>query len=118
MLGKSEHCIKAIAMKEGMENSEIAVYDYDPVGLPSIDMDDLLMVYPNPASDRVFIHFESKSINFEKVELYNAYGQLVKVVDVNSTVAEIPVSTLASGTYFAKIFSEEGIVCTRPVIRK
>lgn len=112
------YVIKAIAMKEGMENSEIAVYDYDPTGLPTIDMDDPLMVYPNPASDRVFIHFESKSINFEKVELYNAYGQLVKVVDVNSAVMEIPVSTLATGTYFAKIFTEQGIVGTRPVIRK
>lgn len=112
------YIIKAIAMKEGMENSEIAVYDYDPTGLPTIDMDDPLMVYPNPASDRVFIHFESKSINFEKVELYNAYGQLVKVVDVNSAVMEIPVSTLATGTYFAKIFTEQGIVGTRPVIRK
>ena len=112
------YVIKAIAMKEGMENSEIAVYDYDPAGLPTIDMDDPLMVYPNPASDRVFIHFESKSINFEKIELYNAYGQLVKVVDVNSAVVEIPVSTLASGTYFAKIFTEQGIVGTRPVIRK
>lgn len=112
------YIIKAIAMKEGMVNSEIAVYDYDPTGLPTIDMDDPLMVYPNPASDRVFIHFESKSINFEKVELYNAYGQLVKVVDVNSAVMEIPVSTLATGTYFAKIFTEQGIVGTRPVIRK
>lgn len=112
------YVIKAIAMKEGMVNSEIAVYDYDPTGLPTIDMDDPLMVYPNPASDRVFIHFESKSINFEKVELYNAYGQLVKVVDVNSAVMEIPVSTLATGTYIAKIFTEQGIVGTRPVIRK
>lgn len=112
------YIIKAIAMKEGMNNSEIAVYDYDPTGLPAIDMDDLLMVYPNPASDRVFIHFESKSINFEKVELYNAYGQLVKVVDANSAVVEIPVGTLAAGTYFAKIFTEQGIVGTRPVIRK
>ena len=111
------YVIKAIAMKEGMANSEIAVYDYDPTGLPSIDMDDFLMVYPNPASDRVFIHFESKSIGFEKVELYNAYGQLVKVVDVNSAVAEIPVSTLATGTYFAKVFTDKGIT-TMPVIRK
>jgi hypothetical protein len=31
---------------------------------------------------------------------------------------EIPVSTLATGTYFAKIFTEQGIVGTRPVIRK
>ena len=112
------YVIKAIAMKEGMLNSEVAVYDYDPTGLPTVDMDDILMVYPNPASDRVFIHFESKSINFEKVELYNAYGQLVKVVNVNSAVVEIPVSTLAAGTYFAKIFTEQGIVGTMPVIRK
>lgn len=108
---------KAIAMKEGMVNSEIAVYDYDPTGLPTIDMDDFLIAYPNPASDRVFVHFESKSVNIEKVELYNAYGQLVKVVDVNSAVAEVSVSTLATGTYFAKVFTELGST-TMPVIRK
>ena len=111
------YVIKAIAMKEGMLNSEIAVYDYDPTGITEFELLNNLTVYPNPAVNNVTISAKDNNIVIEKVELYNIYGQLLSTMKVNDYVAEISVSTLATGTYFAKVFTKQGIV-TKPVIRK
>ena len=111
------YMLKAIAMKEGMVNSEIAVYDYDPAGIVDYSLRDNLSVWPNPATDRVFIGVENENTTIEKVELYNIYGQLLRSVEVNSSVAEISVGTFATGTYYAKVFTDKGVT-SMPVIRK
>ena len=116
-LNMSHYTLKAIAMKEDMVNSAIAVYDYNPSGIVNYELRDNLSVYPNPATDRVFIGVRNGDVAIEKVELYNAYGQLLRSVDVSAANAEISVGTLATGTYFAKVFTDKG-VATLPVIRK
>ena len=108
---------KAIAMKEGMVNSAIATYDYDPVGIVTYELRDNLIVYPNPAVDNVTISAKDNNLVIEKVELYNIYGQLLNSVKVSGTQAEVAVGTLATGTYFAKVFTDKGIT-TMPVIRQ
>ena len=104
-------------MKEGMVNSEIAVYDYNPSGITGYELRDNLSVYPNPATDRVFVGAQDGNVTIEKVELYNVYGQLLRSIEVSSNTAEISVGTFATGTYFAKVFTDKG-VATLPVIRK
>ena len=111
------YLLKAIAMKEGMENSEIAIYDYDPSGIENYTLRDNLVAWPNPASDRVFIGVENESLTIHKIELYSVYGQLLHRVEVNATTAELTIGNLATGTYFAKVFTDKG-VATIPVIRK
>lgn len=111
------YTLKAVAMKDGMVNSAIAVHDYDPSSIADYTLRDNLSVWPNPADSRVFIGAEGENVTIEKVELYNLYGQLVDVVNVNTAIAEVSVSELATGTYFAKVFTDKGIA-TMPVIRK
>lgn len=112
----AHYTLKAIAMKEGMVNSAIAVYDYNPSGINSYELRDNLSVFPNPATDVVFI--DSKDIALiERVELFNAFGQLIRSVEVGNAKAEISVNELATGTYFAKVFTDKG-VATLPMIRK
>ena len=111
------YTLKAIAMKEGMVNSAIAVHDYDPTGIESYELRDNLSAWPNPAADRVFIGVENENLVIEKVELFNIYGQLLQSVEVNSVTAEISVGGLATGTYYAKVFTDKGVT-TLPVIRK
>lgn len=113
----AQYVLKAIAMKEGMENSEIASYNYNPSGIESYELRDNLSVYPNPAVNNVTISVKNDNVTIEKVELYNIYGQLLNTMNVNGTVAELSVSALATGTYFAKVFTAKG-VATMPVIRK
>lgn len=109
--------IKAIAMKEGMNNSAIATYDYNPAGINQYELRDNLIVYPNPAVNNVIISAKDNNLMIEKVELYNMFGQLLNTVTVNDSRAEVTVSALATGTYFAKVFTANGVV-SMPVIRK
>ena len=111
------YTLKAIAMKEGMVNSTIAVYDYNPSGINNFELRNNLSVYPNPAINNVTINVKNDNVTIEKVELYNIYGQLLNMMYVNGNTAEVSVQALATGTYFAKIFTDKGIV-TMPVIRK
>ena len=111
------YTLKAVAMKEGMVNSAIAVYDYNPSGINNFELRNNLSVYPNPAINNVTINVKNDNVTIEKVELYNIYGQLLNMMYVNGNTAEVSVQALATGTYFAKIFTDKGIV-TMPVIRK
>ena len=111
------YLIKAIAMKEGMVNSAIAEYDYNPVGIENYELRDNLSVYPNPAVSNVYVRAQSDNILIERVELFNTLGQLLRTTEVGGTMVEIPVGTLATGTYYAKVFTDKGVV-TMPVIRK
>ena len=111
------YTLKAIAMKEGMVNSAIAVYDYNPSGINNFELRNNLSIYPNPAINNVTINVKNDNVTIEKVELYNIYGQLLNMMYVNENTAEVSVHALATGTYFAKIFTDKGIV-TMPVIRK
>lgn len=111
------YTLKAIAMKDGMVNSAIAVQDYDPTGIADYTLLDNLVAWPNPASDRVFIGVENEGLTIQKVELYSVYGQLLQRIEVNATTAELSIGNLATGSYFAKVFTDKG-VATMPVIRK
>jgi hypothetical protein len=59
-----------------------------------IDKQNVLVVYPNPASTRIFINTKSK----QKKELYNSMGQLIFSTKSN----EIDVSRLSKGVYYIK----------------
>jgi hypothetical protein len=64
-----------------------------------------IQIYPNPSSDRIFI--KSNNSMIEKIEIYNAIGQLNKSVisDFNS----LDISDLFEGVYSLKIYTENGV---------
>lgn len=109
--------LKAIAVKDGMVNSAIAVYNYNPTGIEQFELRDRLNLYPNPADNYVMIGAKDGGVTIEKVELYNMFGQLLRSVEVNGTAAELSVSSLATGSYIAKVFTDKGVT-TLSMIRK
>ena len=64
-------------------------------------------IYPNPASQTVTIQVE----NFQKVEIYNIFGQLVDVKSSNT----IDVSNYSQGVYIFKIFDTDNNAAARRV---
>lgn len=64
---------------------------------------DDLSVYPNPASDRLFISGLDKPAT---VKIYTTNGILVVSEVLNKNVNEIPISKLEDGVYIVKITSE------------
>ena len=69
--------------------------------------------YPNPVSSKIY--FELDTGDALEIELYNVFGQRVLDVPIHPTHTSartyaIPVSGLASGTYFIRLKTERGTI--------
>lgn len=59
-------------------------------------------VYPNPVNNVLTI---SAVENLSNVEIYNAFGQLVKIQNTTAKELKLDVSSLTNGVYFARVYS-------------
>ena len=73
-----------------------------------------LKYYPNPVSNQLTI---SANEIITKVELFNLLGQMVKVVNSNSTEISVDFSELSTATYIIRAYSEQNVQ-TFKVIKK
>ncbi len=78
-----------------------AYYSTSPVGINNNNIVQLIKVFPNPASDKLYIQNPYNSSIY--IELYNAFG--IKVLDEKQMENKlIDVSTLLPGIYIAKVY--------------
>ncbi len=84
------------------------------VGISSYDLESSVSLYPNPTSDRVTISAQGM---MESVSMYDVYGKLISTMKVNDTNATADLSSYASGVYFARITTENGVV-TKRIVKK
>ena len=66
-----------------------------------------ISIYPNPASKTVTV----KADNFQKVEIYNTFGQLIEVTSTYT----VDVSTYSAGIYFFKVYDVNNALAIRKV---
>ena len=83
----------------------------DPVGIAENEMD-WVMIYPNPATDILRLKTDKE---IDKVEVYNAAGQLVKSTPY--TTSGLNISELQSGIYLVEITTKNATARKRLVIR-
>ncbi len=69
---------------------------------------DQTKLYPNPTSSNVTI--VNNSCMIEKVEVYDVYGQTLRVQQVNGSSAVLPAEELAAGMYFVRVITDKGTV--------
>ena len=75
-----------------------------------------LEIYPNPATDKLFIQLLELKATL-KVEVYNNLGQMVKQKDIGLT-RSIDINELNSGIYFVKISTGKATITKRIVINE
>ena len=71
---------------------------------PTIEIDDEVTVFPNPANARIFFDIEAQSGPDSRLEIYNMYGQKVrsKMID-NGGLISVDTEELSNGTYLYKL---------------
>lgn len=69
------------------------------------DRENSILVYPNPASDRIFVRFENNKTEEITIFLYNILGELVFKTITNNSNIEIPIDQINKGICFLKIKS-------------
>ena len=53
----------------------------------------------------------------ERIEVYDVYGKLLEVLQINEYQTDINLSSRASGIYFVRVITEQGMVTKRVVKR-
>jgi hypothetical protein len=76
-----------------------------------------LLVYPVPASDFVTIEQPAR-IELQHIQLINHFGQVVLNEQATGRMLKLKVNHLASGIYFLKIWSTDGITTKRVLLTR
>lgn len=88
--------------------SPFAVFDQNTsTGLSSVQADDMIHVYPNPASNFVQLTIESGTTVPLSVEVYSLTGQQVKAMVITNNPSVISLGELEKGGYFIKAYNQE-----------
>ncbi len=74
-----------------------------------------ISLYPNPANDYIDVRVDE--LNVTNMEVYDVYGKLINTVNVIDNPTRINVSGLATGMYFVRVTTEQG-VATKSFIKK
>lgn len=87
------------------DTSNIIYYSVTDIAMHSAD--DILHIYPNPATDKITIENSSPGKNV-MISIYSIEGQLLMKRCMNTPKDEIDISGLAKGVYFLKV--QNGII--------
>ncbi len=82
----------------------------------NIKLNDQVQIFPNPASDQIFVN--TKGLIIEELEVFELTGTLVKQRTVNGNQAKLSTSGLENGVYIVRIQTKEGVVNRRVVVQR
>ena len=74
-----------------------------------------ISLYPNPAKEYIDVRVDE--LHVTGMEVYDVYGKLISTVSVVDNPTRINVSGLASGMYFVRVTTEQGVV-TKSFVKK
>lgn len=91
----------------GRVNAYAAVNSNNQCGLVNVATQEAqgnLMIYPNPAKDKLNIYIQSMvNGQWSSVNILNVTGQIVQTANCQLPTAELDISDLASGIYFVQL---------------
>jgi len=87
------------------------------LGIDDNDFDTAITLYPNPASDRVFIDIADNSgITIQSIQGYNQLGQ--KILDIQGSADSIDISAYSTGIIFVHIISDDNSITVKKIIKQ
>jgi hypothetical protein len=87
--------------------TEPAITSIEALSNPDFEFSNFVKLYPNPSNSTITI--ESQTINLKSVEIFNSLGQLLQAIPNENNQLNIDVSSLQTGTYFVKVYSDRGV---------
>jgi hypothetical protein len=107
--------VKAIAMKAGMLNSEMASATYTITTVGIHDMQQQVSIYPNPTNGNVTL--DLSGLNAKTVELFSVSGQMLYSMVPTDETMTLSLSEYAEGIYFVRIHSDNAVT-TQKIVKK
>lgn len=93
-----------------------SIYDcYTPLytGLEENETQNNILLYPNPAKERLYIN---TSIPIKQMTICNLLGQEIQKYNNLETTSSIDIRGLKEGVYFVKLSTEKGVYATKIIV--
>jgi hypothetical protein len=90
------------------------------VEVSSVEMENLIKIYPNPAKEFVIIDLNEFNGQVSQLNLINIQGQKVESISAfnQSKTIRLPLSNYSEGVYFLQILTDNGIVNKKIILSK
>ena len=89
------------------------------VGLNDLANENLIIVFPNPAKEVIYLEFKNEIATTAQLEIFDIQGRLVqKQYIANQLVVAISISDFENGLYFLKLRTEDGVLTKKVVVQK
>lgn len=79
-----------------------------PLGISKFDVSSQIQVYPNPASDILYIKYASTNLDKLQISLQSLDGRILKHIQSSIQNNTINISTLPKGVYFITVSTNQG----------
>lgn len=88
-------------------------------GINEVDaLNNQVNVYPNPATDVIFVKSENTAEKINSIEITDLTGHRVRLIEkVNSSFFKVERKSLAPGVYFVKVGFDKGTITRKIVIK-
>ncbi len=99
---------------------DLKIYSTTVIGLNEKPGEDLLTVYPMPATDHIYLKFDSK-LNSPQIEIFDMLGNVISNATVQKEkpgLYKVDLSRYRNGFYFVKIQSDGKLFTKRITIQK
>ena len=80
-------------------------FTYSTIKVITMNVEDAIVLFPNPAKDRLVIR---GLVGTEKIEIYDLTGRKVKEINPGDSVADLSLSRLSDGVYNVRIITPTG----------
>ena len=89
------------------------------LGLDELSFDNEIVLYPNPASDKISVKLKNNNLSYNDISIVNSLGQVVKTQKLNNDLDfNIDVSDLSSGFYLLNIHTNSSTTTKKLIIEK
>ena len=95
-------------------------WEFDPTvtGINEVNLDNLISVYPNPASDFATISIDNVNNVNTTLNIYSIKGELIRTETLQPNQKQINVKDLSTGIYTVELKSKEGSKKQKIVIQR
>ncbi len=112
-IGTDTICLEIVENGDTI-NLDIAVNVEEPLGINNSFLNALINIYPNPATQHLFIEY--LEVQIESIEIFDQMGKKIVPVWANENPTKIQISDLAAGIYIFRINTSLGMVSKRVVV--
>jgi len=115
----STYQVRVKAVCDEMESEYVSTSFTTTVGINDAEaLAASVRLSPNPADYYIDLYIETQNfVSMPQVEIYNAMGQWIKTVELQSPSTRISLDNMSSGLYFVRI-SSEGTMVTKKFVKR